>query len=592
MPKIMSHGARPLRGLENTAQSTIEGQSKFGRMFRWLEPAQKASNPEEAKELRELMEAIAAQMVTNEFAENIAGHKFKDRLAALGVKNPQNTPDAPLVLAEPDDENETIPAGYTYFGQFVDHDITFDPASHLQQVNDPDAIVDFRTPRLDLDNVYGRGPDDQPYLYEKKSSRLKRLKIGNSVGAVNGEERHDVPRDSTDKTALIGDKRNDENKIIAQIQVLFLKLHNKIYDKLGPRYLDSDGIEQHSDERFSEAQRITRWCYQFVVLTDYVKKICDEAVYEKIKPAKNNHHGPNLQFYKAHGDGFIPVEFAVAAFRFGHSMVRPSYALSDSLQTGSASFDNGIPYGRIPIFIVKQDMTQVLATDAMNGFGQPIPPGWGIDWSFFFGDFKSIPDGQRQVPQPSYRIDTKLVDPLGKLPEFFDPSKPSFIASLAARNLMRGVSMGLPSGQRIARMMGHEPLSDAELWNKRNNGDMSTPWADGAALLENHKKWLQGSAPLWFYILKEAELRKRKKKMVKGLDGVEKTIELSDRESFSNGRKLGFVGSTIVAETFFGLAWADHYSYLYQEPDWDPSKEHIAGLPHDLDMLKLANFVG
>lgn len=582
MPKIMSHGVRPLRGLESTAQSTIDGKSKFGRMFRWLEPAQRPGSPEEAKMLRNLMEVIATEMVPPEFEGNITGAKFQDRLAALGIANPKNTPDAPLVLAEPGDENDTIPAGYTYFGQFVDHDITFDPASHLQQVNDPDAIVDFRTPRLDLDNVYGRGPDDQPYLYEKATNR-KTLKVGNPIGPVNGQDRFDVPRDQSDDTAIIGDKRNDENKIVAQIQVLFLRLHNKIYAEIGPRYLDTAGQQVHSDERFAEAQRITRWCYQWVVLEDYVKRICDEDVYKRVKSDGIGHRGPNLKYYNAHGDGFIPVEFAVAAFRFGHSMVRPSYALHDGQQTGSAMFDANHEFGRIPIFVVNNNMAAILPTDALNGFGQPLPLNWGIDWSFFFGDMKHIPDGQKQIPQPSYRIDTKLVDPLGKLPEFFGAGVPNFIVSLAARNLMRGVSMGLPSGQRIARMMGHEPISDADLWTTRYDGDTVGPWPEGAAILSNNKNWLQGSAPLWFYILKEAEVRPQ----IKDSKGKLKT----NTKSFSHGRKLGLVGSTIVAETFFGLAWSDHFSYLFQEPNWNPEKEKIPGLVATLDMFKLADFV-
>src|SRR5207248_5595211 len=77
-----------------------------------------------------------------------------------------------------DDENLEIPAGYTYLGQFIDHDITFDPISTLQRQNDPDALFDFRTPRFDLDNLYGRGPDDQPYLYDGP-----RLLTGKSVSS-------------------------------------------------------------------------------------------------------------------------------------------------------------------------------------------------------------------------------------------------------------------------------------------------------------------------------------------------------------------------------------------------------------------------
>src|SRR5262245_64401472 len=123
-----------------------------------------------------------------------------------------------------DEENAGIAAGYTYLGQFIDHDITFDPASSLQQQNDPMALIDFRTPRLDLDSVYGRGPDDQPYLYEKGSART-RFRLGPNRG-VEGQERPDLLR-SDDDTALIADKRNDENKIVRQVHVLFERFHNR-----------------------------------------------------------------------------------------------------------------------------------------------------------------------------------------------------------------------------------------------------------------------------------------------------------------------------------------------------------------------------
>src|SRR5207248_5281268 len=132
------------------------------------------------------------------------------------------------------DENRHIPAGYTYLGQFIDHDITFDPASLLQQQNDPNALEDFRTPRLDLDSLYGRGPDDQPYLYDKTMGRWK-FRLGPKDVGVAGQIRPDGLR-TDDDTALIGDKRNDENKIVRQLQALFLRFHNKIFDGLAARF--------------------------------------------------------------------------------------------------------------------------------------------------------------------------------------------------------------------------------------------------------------------------------------------------------------------------------------------------------------------
>lgn len=493
--------------------------------------------------MRDTLTDLAGLMVTSEFNDNVEGGKF-----------PGGTPDAPIDRSESDDENSKVAAGYTYLGQFIDHDITFDPASSLQRQNDPDALEDFRTPRLDLDCLYGRGPADQPYLYEKQSGR-GRFILGSANIGIDGMDRRDLQR-TLDGTALIGDKRNDENKIVAQIQVLFLKFHNKVYDQIAPNFADND-----RDAHFSEAQRIVRWCYQWIVLHDFLPTVCDPAIVSALMPADGTRE-PRLQFYRPHGgDAFIPVEFSVAAYRFGHSMVRPSYALND-VATSSATF-NGKPFGRIPIFVPKS----TTSTDSLNGFGEPIPESWGIDWTFFFGLPGTHPDGEKQIPQPSYRIDGFLVDPLGALPEFF--GAPSPFASLAFRNLQRGVSMGLPSGQSVARMMGAaDVLSDEQLWAVRNEGEELVPWDKGRAFFEkpDNQRWLAGAAPLWFYILKEAEI-------------------------MHHGHHLGEVGSRIVAETLIGLTWNDRYSYLFQMPRWNPSME-LLGLPSDLNMLALTDFVG
>lgn len=555
----MAHGSRPLRGLQSTAQSSI-ATGKFGRLFRWLPPS---FQPAEEREVKVLLEKLASLMVSNEFNDRVDEEN-------------EETPDANINTPEDEDENRDIPAGYTYLGQFIDHDITFDPASSLQQQNDPDALEDFRTPRLDLDSLYGRGPDDQPYLY-KRPDRVK-FSLGPNRG-VNGQYRPDLLRNNntddtgqSDNTALIGDKRNDENKIVSQIHALFLKFHNKVFDDITKRFPSKD---LHT--RFLETQRIVRWCYQWIVLKDYLPKICCEDVVKEVMPSEGEWKPP-FKFYDAKsGEAFMPVEFSVAAFRFGHSMVRPSYSLNHDPNTKStAKFRSKggkiRDFARIPIFVA-QSLKQPEDTDALNGFGQPLPPGWGIDWTFFFGDIPEKPEEGKQIPQPSYRIDATLVDPLGELPEFVqDLGRESPFVSLAFRNLMRGFRMGLPSGQAVARMMGvkaEEVLSDEELWFTKGKGDGKEEWKNGKKFFEDNKnkRWLEGCAPLWFYILKEAELHE-------------------------GGHRLGQVGSRIVAETLIGLAWFDHYSYLFQAPRWNPGMEGIRGLGEDLDMLKLTEYVG
>ena len=208
--------------MDNVPHSSIRDQ-RFGRMFRYL-PA--ADFPEAA------LVALADTISQGEFDERIGD----------GVEV-----DTPLDQAEPEDENPAIPAGYTYLGQFIDHDITFDPMSSLDRFNDPDALQDFRTPRLDLDSVYGSGPDDQPFLYESDG---KHLLVGDDKDFDPRAARPDLPRNTANpRRALIGDKRNDENLIVSQLHATMLRFHNRVLDT-------------EADGDFALAQQIVRWHYQ------------------------------------------------------------------------------------------------------------------------------------------------------------------------------------------------------------------------------------------------------------------------------------------------------------------------------------------
>jgi heme peroxidase len=184
----------------------------------------------------------------------------------------------------------SIPAGFTYLGQFIDHDITFDPTPFGAAQRDPDALVDFRTPRLDLDSVYGLGPDVQPFLYDRDAP----AKLLLSEKPVL-----DLPRNAQDR-ALIGDPRNDENQIVSQLHLLFARFHNRLAGELGSLH---------------EARRLLVRHYHWIVLHEYLPAILGAPF-----------AGPRVHFTFA-GDPFIPVEFSGAAFRFGHSMVRRDYGL-------------------------------------------------------------------------------------------------------------------------------------------------------------------------------------------------------------------------------------------------------------------------
>jgi len=499
-----------------------------------------------------------------------AGHT-EDALheLALSMIDP-DTSDQPITDPEPDDENPTIPAGYTYLGQFIDHDITFDPVSTLQARNDPDALTDFRTPRFDLDSLYGRGNADQPYLYERHDPIDR--PDGNTSRLLLGPEQHptsvtaprpDLPRNQ-DGLALTGDPRNDENTIVSQLQSLFLRFHNRILTVV-PNTLGAGA-------QFLETQRQVRWHYQWIVLHDFLPRMVGEEMATAVLPPDGP---PKLRFYAPKHDAYMPVEFSVAVYRFGHSMVRPSYSLSSDVLRGSDASKN-----RVPIFSAD---TGELAS--LRGF-RPLPAGWGIDWAFFYPDlpqppgtnpntnnpYSPQPDKPFLIPQPSYRIDTLLVDPLAHLPGDPVPMGPSgeVTSSLAERNLQRGRALGLPSGQAVAKRLGLEPLTDDELWS--NDSDQQLD-AKRKQILQDFAQF-KGNAPLWFYILREAERTRR-----------EGATDPNPR----GGHQLGPVGGLMVAEVLVGLAWADHHSYLYQDPLWRPRAD-VARADGSFAMSDLVRF--
>lgn len=452
------------------------------------------------------------------------------QLAARMVSDPEDNPTPPGEV-DPE-ENEAIPAGYTYLGQFIDHDITFDPASSLQRQNDPDALADFRTPRFDLDNVYGRGPDDQPYLYQDDGLHLQLGKrVDDPADPASPFSGPDLQRNVNGR-ALIGDPRNDENLIISQLQTVFLRFHN--------RMLDATTTETGftGSNLFKETQRRVRWHYQWVVVHDFLPRIVGRKVVQDILRTENYRTGgrpghdvgvirPRFMFYHWHDKPYIPVEFAVAAYRFGHSMVRPDYLFNDFVR-------NALENKRTPIFSLD---TNPLSN--LNGFRR-LPANWGFQWKFLFDRIETGAAEERVHPQFSYKIDSHLVNPLGALPFITDGP-----VSLAERNLQRGRVFNLPSGQSVALAMGVQPLTNAQLAIDDLNG-------------------LAGHAPLWYYILKEAEL-------------------------LAESAQLGPVGGRIVAEVLLGLLWGDPLSYLQVEPMWRPKKP-LAKPDGTFEMPELVRF--
>jgi hypothetical protein len=378
----------------------------------------------------------------------------------------------------PNDETQNNPrirAGYTFLGQFIDHDLTLDTTSILERQVDVDGTTNFRTPALELDSVYGLGPSVQPYLYDKDVSG--RLLIS--------DDGHDLQRNGQER-AIIGDPRNDENIIVSQLHLLFIKFHNKVYDT---EFADMP----HGRERFEAAQTFVRWHYQWLVMNEFLPRLVG------VELAAQAIADRTWQFETEHA--FMPVEFSVAAYRFGHSQVRPGYAMNAA--GGAALFpgDPNAPFG----------------TGDLRGFRR-VPAQLRPDWSQFFGT----------AAQASKKIDTLMSTVLLNLPTGVVPATvPAHQRSLATRNLLRGLDMNLPSGQTVARCMGITPLTEAETWT-----------TDRRAVGKGH-------APLWFYILREAEVR-------------------------TGGARLHGVGAAITAQVFVALMLKDKASYMVQEPGFMP----------------------
>jgi Animal haem peroxidase len=481
----------------------------------------------------------AGRHPTREFLDSLGGHedpgkfgRMFPRLPALEVSDEKlkALSDAMMDDGGQTGDNEDIPAGFTYLGQFIDHDITLDLTSLGEKGRDPQAIANFRTPSLDLDSIYGRGPDGSPHMYARDRATNKttpRLLLGKNItvdfGNVTGDFRNDLPR-SPEGQALIGDHRNDENLIVAQTHVAFLKFHNKVVDHV-------TGSSSTPEDVFSEARQLVIWHYQWIVLHDFLERLTVPGISERIL-----HDG--RKFYRFKRLPYMPVEFSAAAYRLGHSMVRQTYnynRIFDNADFGLLFDFTGLS-GQIIGDLAPQPPTGPLPVAR-------LPSNWIIDWRRFY----ELGAGMGGITTGfSRKLDPFLASELHTLP--------GGGGNLALRNLRRGVQLGLPSGQSVARAMEiRDPLGPDEI----------ATGPDGAVAREHG---LHEQTPLWYYILKEAQVRHQ-------------------------GRRLGPVGTTIVSEVLTGLIQGDPQSYLGQRGSgWRPTlPSETAGSFTMADLLRFVD---
>ncbi|WP_438862205.1 LysM peptidoglycan-binding domain-containing protein [Paractinoplanes aksuensis] len=509
---------------------------------------------------RSLAEAATTSAAAFSLVRQVEGHSFdflfpglQDDEANL-LPQAANTPallkDLGNAMVDTDavGEDSDIPAAYTYFGQFVDHDITLEiqqgqGSATMAQLLDPamtplnvaairNALLNQRTPVLDLDSVYGlpapRDPaDGNKMLVGKVTSLGSNTRPTKRPESKKGDDFHDLPREGPnpgniehDRAAVIGDPRNDENTIIGQLHTAFLRAHNALVDQ---------GLT------FTEARRVLRQHYQHVVIHDFLTRVADPAVVNDIVANGNQWFDPLSE------PSFMPLEFSVAGYRFGHSMVRAAYNFNENF-----NLNGGIPATLELLF------TFTALSDSLGG-NDTLPDNWIIEWENIIGDDPGV--GRARLLDPSlaafknnqFKALFALRDLTGQ------PEQPDLAARLAVRNLLRGYRLRLPTGQAVAEHIGVQALTKDEILAAGGDEQRLALEAGG----------FQFRTPLWYYVLAEAKV-------------------------LGGGNHLGPVGSTLIAEVLIGLVRRSPDSILAQ-PGWAPSLPSAKPGKFELaDILRLA----
>jgi nucleoid-associated protein YgaU len=444
-------------------------------------------------------------------------------------------------------QDSTIPAVYTYFGQFVDHDITLEAQTTAVGTSVPELVAatlvpqdlaeirnelrNVRSATLDLDNLYNApappDPADGAKMRIGRVSDTGSKEIPSKKPKGKGRD-NDLPRRGRsadplrDREALIGDPRNDENTIVSQLHLAFLKAHNALVDEGRTR---------------AQARRLLRQHYQHIVIHDYLKRIVDPAIVDKIIIDGN-------QWFNALAEPFfMPLEFSVAAFRFGHTMVRGAYDFN-------VNFNFSGQPGTFPA-----DLGLLFTFSALSGdLGDfdTLPHNWIIEW-------ENIVDGAKGRGGKARRFDTALSSIGAGLfalsSETGEPLTPPDAGRLAVRNLLRGYRLRMPTGQAVAGHLKLPVLTEAQL--------------RATAISDEQRDKLEPfltRTPLWYYILAEAK--------------------------HHGGNRLGPVGGTIVAEVLVGLVRRSQNSIL-SLPQWKPSLPSATPGKFELaDLLRFAGVLG
>ena len=487
-------------GATHRSTAFANGEDRFGRLFPGLRPF-----AEPSRKLNEVMLELGRPGGLLDAQDDLAAGPAQ---LIVDLELSRNNPNNPAHMA-----------GATFIGQFMDHDLTFDRTSRLGRPAKPRNSPNSRTPAFDLDSVYGGGPHETPELYVRLDGRSRYRSATFAIGY--GGRFEDLPRDPNTLAAIIADPRNDENLMIAGLHAAFLLFHNRVV-----RWLSDDGRKPPAD-LFERARQLTIWHYQWMILHEFLPLFVGQPLVDDIL-------GRGRRCYRP-GRAFIPVEFQAAAYRFGHTLVRPSYR---------ANFAGDV--GDQPFFGLIFDPKEQGSSDPGDLRGGARAPRRFVGWQTFFdfgGPFTSD-------ARPNKLIDTKISTPLFHLPLAAIPGAETAVTALPQRNLLRHVTWRLPSGQSIARRIEAPALATADLGELRSYG-----------------LGLDASTPLWYYILKEAEV-------------------------MEGGRRLGPVGGRIVGEVIIGLLQLDRGSFLW-EPGWRPTLPTRSGtVTGEFRMIDFLTFAG
>jgi hypothetical protein len=468
---------------------------------------------------------------------NLSPFHYSDQAAAdLAAQMENQSPDAPGTDRGTKDDSATLPAEYTYLGQFVDHNLDFDQTVQPTANVDPSTLTNFESFRFDLNNVFGGGPAVDPQLYAADG---RHLLVAGTLGTpqadgfptVTGNNGvFDLARDPVTGVANLIEPRDDETQILSQISAAFIAFYNDFIDQ---------------GDTYAQARQLTEDYYQEIVLTDILPAFVGQSTIDKYLQIGGNGqvtvNTPNLP-----DANFTPIEFSVGAYRFGHSLVRNNYHVNDILPTGS-DFDDNVPIFDLTAFqygdLSGGAPLQGPAADAAGNCQDANqsnelcrqPTDHQIQWKYFVPELDANPAdpginfARNTQPSISPALFNLPAEAIAGCPDQADPVC-NGSGSLIARDFARGNYDGLASGQDIARALGCHVLSAPSL-----NPTKDTVFNNGT--------------PLIYYVLAEAQ---------------------------KAHQTLGCVGRSIVAQTFIRVLWDTPNSILHTNFQPDPSLVKLA----------------